>query len=63
LPNWWWVIRRAVVSLGEFICVKGDIHLGRDAINLLEDLPSEGALFPYLASVRAAGSSTPKASR
>jgi len=29
------------------------VHLGREALNLLKDLPAEGLLFPYLASVRA----------
>jgi integrase len=29
------------------------VHLGSDALNLLKDLPAEGLLFPYLASVRA----------
>jgi integrase len=28
------------------------IHLGSEALNLFKDLPSEGLLFPYLASVR-----------
>lgn len=34
------------------------VHLGQDALRLLEDLPSEGFLFPYLASVRAGDRST-----
>jgi integrase len=28
------------------------IHLGREALDLLKDLPSQGALFPYLSRVR-----------
>jgi integrase len=28
------------------------VHLGKEALNLFKDLPSEGPLFPYLASVR-----------
>jgi len=28
------------------------VHLGKEALRLLQDLPSEGLLFPYLASVR-----------
>jgi integrase len=28
------------------------VHLGKEALNLLKDLPSEGMLFPYLSSVR-----------
>jgi integrase len=28
------------------------VHLGQEALNLLKDLPAEGLLFPYLASVR-----------
>ncbi len=28
------------------------VHLGREALRLLQDLPSEGLLFPYLAGVR-----------
>lgn len=28
------------------------VHLGREALNLLKDLPSEGPLFPYLSRVR-----------
>ena len=34
------------------------VHLGQDALNLLEDLPGEGFLFPYLARVRAGDRST-----
>jgi len=29
------------------------VHLGAEALNLFKDLPAEGMLFPYLASVRA----------
>src|SRR5271156_1248730 len=29
------------------------VHLGADALNMFKDLPAEGPLFPYLASVRA----------
>ena len=29
------------------------VHLGKEALNLLKDLPAEGLLFPYLAQVRA----------
>ena len=29
------------------------VHLGKEALNLLKDLPGEGPLFPYLSSVRA----------
>jgi integrase len=29
------------------------VHLGSEALNVFKDLPSEGVLFPYLASVRA----------
>jgi integrase len=28
------------------------VHLGKEALNILKDLPAEGLLFPYLASVR-----------
>ena len=34
------------------------IHLGRAALNLFKDLPSEGALFPYLSRVRAGDRAT-----
>ena len=34
------------------------VHLGREALRLFEDLPSEGLLFPYLASVRASDRAT-----
>lgn len=34
------------------------VHLGRDALDLFRDLPSEGPLFPYLASVRAGDRAT-----
>jgi integrase len=29
------------------------VHLGPEALNLFKDLPAEGALFPYLSTVRA----------
>ena len=29
------------------------VHLGRDALDISKDLPSEGPLFPYLLRVRA----------
>jgi len=29
------------------------VHLGEESLNVFKDLPAEGALFPYLASVRA----------
>ena len=29
------------------------VHLGEDSLNVFKDLPAEGALFPYLVSVRA----------
>jgi integrase len=34
------------------------VHLGEDALHLLEDLPGEGFLFPYMARVRAGDRST-----
>lgn len=34
------------------------VHLGSDALNVLKDLPSEGPLFPYLASVRSGDRAT-----
>jgi integrase len=34
------------------------VHLGKEAQNLLKDLPAEGLLFPYLASVRAGDRAT-----
>jgi integrase len=34
------------------------VHLGREALNLFNDLPSEGALFPYLSRVRAGDRAT-----
>jgi integrase len=34
------------------------IHLGGEALNLLKDLPAEGALFPYLSRVRAGDRAT-----
>jgi integrase len=34
------------------------LHLGAEALNALEDLPGEGLLFPYLASVRAGDRAT-----
>jgi integrase len=39
------------------------VHLGTEAINLLKDLPAEGLLFPYLASVRAGDRATEFRSR
>ncbi|HLP77447.1 MAG TPA: tyrosine-type recombinase/integrase [Candidatus Paceibacterota bacterium] len=39
------------------------VHLGKEALNLLKDLPSEGPLFPYLSSVRAGDRATEFASR
>ena len=34
------------------------VHLGREALNLLKDLSSEGPLFPYLSTVRAGDRAT-----
>jgi integrase len=34
------------------------LHLGEDALNTLKDLPGEGLLFPYLATVRAGDRAT-----
>ena len=34
------------------------MHLGKEALNLLKDLPGEGLLFPYLATVRAGDRAT-----
>ena len=34
------------------------VHLGHEALNVFKDLPSEGMLFPYLASVRAGDRAT-----
>ena len=34
------------------------VHLGTEALNLFKDLPAEGRLFPYLASVRAGDRAT-----
>ena len=39
------------------------VNLGNEALNLLKDLPAEGLLFPYLASVRAGDRATEFASR
>ena len=39
------------------------IHLGAEALNLFKDLPAEGMLFPYLASLRAGDRATEFASR
>jgi integrase len=39
------------------------VHLGKEALNLLKDLPAEGSLFPYLASVRASDRATEFRSR
>ncbi|HVU07739.1 MAG TPA: tyrosine-type recombinase/integrase [Verrucomicrobiae bacterium] len=39
------------------------IHLGKEALNLFKDLPSEGMLFPYLSRVRAGDRATEFASR
>ena len=39
------------------------VHLGAEALNLFKDLPAEGMLFPYLASVRAGDRATEFASR
>lgn len=39
------------------------VHLGADAVSLLKDLPAEGLLFPYLASVRAGDRATEFRSR
>src|ERR1039457_2508101 len=38
--------------------VPGLVHLGAEALNLFKDLPAEGMLFPYLASVRAGDRAT-----
>ena len=34
------------------------VHLGKDALNILKDLPAEGVLFPYLSTVRAGDRAT-----
>lgn len=34
------------------------VHLGKEALNILKDLPSEGMLFPYLSTVRAGDRAT-----
>jgi integrase len=34
------------------------VHLGKEALNLLKDLPSEGQLFPYLSQVRSGDRAT-----
>jgi integrase len=34
------------------------VHLGKDALNILKDLPGEGVLFPYLSNVRAGDRAT-----
>jgi integrase len=39
------------------------VHLGKEALNLLKDLPAEGQFFPYLANVRAADRATEFRSR
>jgi integrase len=39
------------------------VHLGKEALNLLKDLPAEGLLFPYLATVRAGDRATEFRSR
>jgi integrase len=39
------------------------VHLGTEALNLLKDLPAEGFLFPYLATVRAGDRATEFSSR
>jgi integrase len=39
------------------------VHLGQEALNLLKDLPAEGLLFPYLASVRPSDRATEFKSR
>jgi len=39
------------------------IHLGQKALEILKDLPSEGALFPYLSTVRAGDRATEFRSR
>jgi len=39
------------------------VRLGSEALNLLEDLPAEGCLFPYLATVRAGDRATEFRSR
>ncbi len=39
------------------------VHLGADALNLFKDLPAEGLLFPYLATVRAGDRATEFRSR
>jgi integrase len=39
------------------------VHLGTEALNLFKDLPAEGMLFPYLASVRASDRATEFRSR
>ena len=34
------------------------VHLGREALDLLKDLPSQGPLFPYLSRVRSGDRAT-----
>ena len=52
-------------SLNAFLirASSGLVHLGSEALNLLKDLPSEGLLFPYLASVRSGDRATEFRSR
>ena len=39
------------------------VHLGKDAMHILKDLPAEGVLFPYLSTVRAGDRATEFRSR
>ena len=39
------------------------VHLGKDALNILKDLPGTGTLFPYLSTVRAGDRATEFRSR
>jgi integrase len=39
------------------------VHVGTDALDILKDLPGEGALFPYLSGVRAGDRATEFRSR
>jgi integrase len=39
------------------------VHLGTDALDILKDLPGEGALFPYLSGIRAGDRATEFRSR
>jgi integrase len=48
-----WRFKIEVSFFREKTSVPVIVHLGKEALNLLKDLPAEGFIFPYLASVRA----------